>query len=97
MLKVVEVRDVIAFELKPGVVLCARRQDMFDILEAPASAAASASATISSGVIGKCGDMVGVWIAPVTAQVMMTFRDFAMSRPSLGEQQMICPYLAVNR
>jgi hypothetical protein len=25
------------------------------------------------GVIGKCGDIVGVWMAPVTAHVMMTF------------------------
>jgi len=30
---------------------------------------------ISSGVIGRCGDMVGVWIEPVTAQVMMTLFD----------------------
>jgi hypothetical protein len=29
---------------------------------------------ISSAVIGRYGDMVGVWIAPVTAQVMMTLR-----------------------
>jgi hypothetical protein len=29
-------------------------------------------------VIGRCGDMLGVWIAPVTAQVMMTL-CFAMS------------------
>ena len=41
-------------------------------IEAPASAAATPSAAISSGVIGRCGDMVGVWIDPVTAQVMMT-------------------------
>jgi hypothetical protein len=27
---------------------------------------------ISSAVTGKCGDIDGVWIAPVTAQVMMT-------------------------
>ena len=27
---------------------------------------------ISSGVTGKLGDMDGVWIAPVMAQVMMT-------------------------
>jgi hypothetical protein len=27
---------------------------------------------ISSGVTGKYGDMEGVWMAPVTAQVMMT-------------------------
>ncbi len=41
-------------------------------MEAPASVAASDSAMISSGVTGKCGDIEGVWIAPVMAQVMMT-------------------------
>lgn len=25
------------------------------------------------GVTGRCGDMEGVWMEPVTAQVMMTF------------------------
>src|ERR1700712_2225003 len=45
---------------------------------APASAAPTAASAISSGVIGRCGDMLGVWIAPVTAQVMMTL-CFAMS------------------
>ncbi len=48
------------------------------ITEAPASAAASELAMISSGVIGRCGDIDGVWIAPVTAQVMMTLRPLAM-------------------
>jgi hypothetical protein len=28
-----------------------------------------------------CGDMVGVWIEPVTAQVMMTLLDVAMDLP----------------
>jgi hypothetical protein len=32
-----------------------------------------AASAISSGVIGRCGDIVGVWIEPVTAQVMTTF------------------------
>ena len=41
-------------------------------MEAPASAAAMASSAISLGVRGKCYDMVGVCIDPVTAQVMMT-------------------------
>ena len=40
---------------------------------APASAAAMASSAICCGVMGRCGDMVGVWIPPVTAQVMITF------------------------
>src|SRR4051794_21908272 len=33
-----------------------------------------AASAISSGVIGRAGDIEGVWIAPVTAQVMMTLR-----------------------
>src|SRR5258708_18523794 len=41
-------------------------------IAAPACAAPIAPAAISSGVTGRCGDMLGVWIAPVTAQVMMT-------------------------
>lgn len=36
------------------------------------------SLAISSGVIGRCGDTLGVWIAPITAQVMMTFESVAM-------------------
>ena len=51
------------------------------ITAAPASAAPTAASAISSGVIGRCGDMLGVWIAPVTAQVMMTL-CFAMSSQS---------------
>jgi hypothetical protein len=43
------------------------------MIAAPAFAAPMAASAISSGVIGRYGDMVGVWIAPVTAQVMMTF------------------------
>jgi len=33
-------------------------------------------------VIGRCRDIEGVWIEPVTAQVIMTLRDFAMSVPT---------------
>ena len=40
----------------------------------------SPCSAISSGVIGKASDIVGVWMAPVTAQLMMTFRDFTMSK-----------------
>jgi hypothetical protein len=29
---------------------------------------------ISAGVMGRWGDIVGVWIEPVTAQVMITLR-----------------------
>src|ERR1041385_1423646 len=41
-------------------------------MAAPAFTAALAASAISSGVIGRYGDMVGVWIEPVTAHVMMT-------------------------
>src|SRR5882672_10318777 len=41
-------------------------------IAAPARAAPIAPSAISSGVTGRCGDIVGVWIAPVTAQVMIT-------------------------
>src|SRR5215468_1648323 len=42
-------------------------------IAAPASAASIAWVATSSGVSGRCGLIVGVWIDPVTAQVMMTF------------------------
>ena len=51
-------------------------------MDAPASAAPTAASAISDAVIGRCGDMVGVWMPPVTAQVMMTLR--LMSEVSLG-------------
>jgi hypothetical protein len=47
-------------------------------MAAPASAAPTAASAISSGVTGRWGDMEGVWIAPVIAQLMMTFRLAAM-------------------
>src|SRR5690242_17924179 len=50
---------------------------------APARAASTAAAAISSGVTGRCGDMVGVWIPPVGAQVMMT--DLCTSGPRSRE------------
>src|SRR5205085_3762554 len=53
-------------------------------IAAPAFAAPIAASAISSGVIGRCGDMVGVWIAPVTAHVMMTLpcgADMAVRLP----------------
>ena len=49
-------------------------------MAAPASAAPMAASAISSAVIGRCGDIDGVWIEPVTAQVMMTLRALAMVR-----------------
>src|SRR5580704_9772819 len=43
-------------------------------MAAPASAASTAASAISCGVTGSAFDIEGVWIAPVTAQVMMTLR-----------------------
>jgi len=45
-------------------------------IAAPASAAAIASFVIWSGVIGRWGDIVGVCIAPVIAQVIITLLLF---------------------
>ena len=54
-------------------------------IEAPASAASMAWVAISSGVTGSAADIVGVWMPPVTAQVMMTLRfSAAMSALSFG-------------
>ena len=44
---------------------------------APASAAPIAASAICCAVIGRCGDIDGVWIEPVTAQVMMTLLALA--------------------
>jgi hypothetical protein len=38
-----------------------------------------AASAISCAVTGRCGDIDGVWIEPVTAQVITTLRDFAMT------------------
>jgi hypothetical protein len=43
------------------------------MMAAPAFAAAIDSSATCFGVIGKCGVIVGVWIEPVTAQVIITF------------------------
>ena len=40
---------------------------------APALAASMLCCAISSGVQGRCGDMLGVWTAPVMAQLMIVF------------------------
>src|SRR5215468_8074557 len=55
-------------------------------IAAPASAAPMALSAISWAVTGRCGDIDGVWIDPVTAQVIMTLRDFAMSFPSRSSE-----------
>jgi hypothetical protein len=47
-------------------------------IAAPSFAAASAASPICCGVTGRCGDIEGVWIAPVGAHVMMTLRFVAM-------------------
>jgi hypothetical protein len=51
------------------------------MIEAPASAAAMDCSAISFGVMGRYSDMEGVWMAPVTAQVMMTL---VMAFPLFG-------------
>ena len=52
-------------------------------MAAPASAAPIAASAISFGVTGRCGDMLGVWMAPVTAQVMMTFELLGIPHPAM--------------
>jgi hypothetical protein len=54
-------------------------------MAAPALAAPNAASAISLAVTGKCGDMLGVWIAPVTAQVMMTLRGMKNSLDKNGQ------------
>jgi hypothetical protein len=44
-------------------------------MAAPAFTAPMPPAAISSGVIGRYGVIVGVWIEPVTAQEMITLRE----------------------
>src|SRR5271156_1149185 len=48
------------------------------MIAAPASLALMAASAISSAVTGRLGDIDGVWIAPVTAQVMITLFDDAI-------------------
>ncbi|SPD38192.1 protein of unknown function [Cupriavidus taiwanensis] len=50
-------------------------------MAAPARAASMAAVAISSAVTGKWGDMLGVWMAPVGAQVMMALARLAMVVP----------------
>ena len=52
------------------------------MIDAPASAAPSDASTISAGVMGRWGDIVGVWMEPVTAHVMMTLSRGATMQPS---------------
>src|SRR5262249_5772516 len=47
-------------------------------MAAPASAAPMAASAISLAVIGRCGDIEGGWVEPVTAQGMMTLRPLGM-------------------
>src|SRR5205085_11473269 len=58
-------------------------------IAAPASCAPIAASAISSAVIGRYGDMVGVWMAPVTAHVMITLRRALLV---LGTKDMGFPY-----
>ncbi len=50
-------------------------------MAAPASAASMAARAICSAVTGRWGDMLGVWMAPVGAQVMMALVRVAMEGP----------------
>jgi hypothetical protein len=45
------------------------------MIAAPAFAAAIDSSATYFGVIGRYGVIVGVWIEPVTAQVIITFLE----------------------
>lgn len=45
---------------------------------APALAAPMAASAISLALTGRCGDIDGVWMAPVTAQVIITLRGLGM-------------------
>src|SRR5262245_55366489 len=62
--------------VRPAVLRIARMQVHN---RCPASAAPMAASAVSCAVTGRCGDIDGVWIEPVTAQVIMTLRDFAMT------------------
>jgi hypothetical protein len=53
-------------------------------MAAPASAASTAASAISCGVTGNAFDIDGVWMAPVTAQVMMTLRLISCSLSCWG-------------
>src|SRR5512132_2811749 len=55
------------------------------MIAAPAFHAPIAPSAISAGVIGRYGVIVGVWIAPVTAQVMMTLSRGAAMVVSLRD------------
>src|SRR5687768_9260158 len=50
-------------------------------MAAPALAASTDCSIICSAVTGRCGDIDGDRVEPVTAQVMMTFLDFATGDP----------------
>src|SRR5215831_8451553 len=64
-------------------------------IAAPASAAPIACEAIWSGVIGKASDMVGVWMAPVMAQLMMTLSDLAAIcfAPGFRFQGSVCGHI----
>src|SRR3546814_19848515 len=64
-------------------------------MAAPACAAAIASCAISSGVMGRWGDMDGVCIDPVTAQVIMTLLD-VLKLVSCSGQQACCTPIKAN-
>ncbi|GAA4887527.1 hypothetical protein GCM10023203_45500 [Actinomycetospora straminea] len=52
------------------------------MIAAPAAAAPRAASAISPGETGRYFDIDGVWMAPVTAQVMITLRAAGMATAS---------------
>src|SRR5208283_223995 len=57
-------------------------------MAAPARAAAMADSAISSGVTGRYGDMDGVWMAPVMAQLIMAR---LLLLEDMGSPSLVCP------
>jgi hypothetical protein len=65
-------------------------------MAAPASAAAIASRAISSGDTGRYGDIDGVWMAPVMAQVMIILPSTAIQElPAAPDHLGIRPIASV--
>src|SRR6185312_13804566 len=63
-------------------------------MAAPASAAPIAASAISRGVTGRWGDIDGVWIEPVTAQVMITLWLWLTLPPLVASRRRVDPVYA---
>src|SRR5687768_9232479 len=61
-------------------------------IAAPASAAPIAASAIWSAVTGRCGDIDGVWIEPVGAQVMMTLLDLRIAQSPAWQTYLMFRY-----